>query len=131
MRASRSGCSSSGSSWAGRHGSRGGALGNQPVAQRQRGPDVVLVVGGDAFEDGGVGCGHVELVLDDGGSTLVDVVAASVVGEALHVLQAVGLRSDLDGVAHDRIEVDEETGLDHVGQHRFTDTVFSRQTLEG
>ena len=109
----------------------GGAQGDQPVAQGQGGADVVLVVRRDALEERGVGRRHVVLVLDDGGRTLVDLVAPLVGGQTFEVFEAVGLGPGLDRVAHHRVEVDEEARGDHVQQGRLTDAVLGRQALEG
>ena len=79
----------------------------------------------------GSGACHELLVLDDGGRTLVDLVAALVTGQALEILQPVGLRADLDGIADHWVEVDEESRGHHLGQRRLTDTVIGGQALQG
>ena len=78
-----------------------------------------------------VGRRHVALVLDDGGRTLIDVVAPLVGGQPLEVLEAVGLGPGLDRIAHHRVEIDEESRGDHVQQNRLTDAVLGREALEG
>ena len=106
------------------------AVGDQPVPQGQRGPDIILVVGGDAVELARVVVGHKSLVLHDGGRALIDVVSPSVAGEPLEVLETVRLGAGLHGVAHDRQEIDEESGLDKVGQRHLAHAVVGGEPLE-
>ena len=100
-----------------------GAVIDQPVAHRHRGAHVVLVVAGDPVEAGLILVLHPVLVLDDGAGATVDVVAALVVGEALDVLQAVRLDTDLHRAGHDREQVDEQPGGDLTLEFQLGDAV--------
>ena len=112
-----------------RHPSR--AVVDQPVADRQRGADVVLVVPGDALQARAVAVAHPVLVLDDRAGAAVDVVGALVAGEPLDVLQSVGLHADLQGAGDDRVQVDEQPAGDEGFDLLFDDAMRFGQALQG
>ena len=85
---------------------------DEPVADRHRGAHIVFVVAGDPVETSLVVILGPVLVLDDGASTLVDVVAAFVVGQLLDVLETIRLDTHLHGAGDDREQIDEQTGVD-------------------
>ena len=108
----------------------GPPLVQQPVADRMRRPDVVLVVGRDGVERVLRPVLHPALVLQHRAGTRVDVVAALVARQALDGFEPVGLGADLHGVAHGRQQVHEGAGLDEVRQHHLGDPVLFDQRFQ-
>jgi hypothetical protein len=106
-----------------------GPLLQQPIAQRPRGANVVVVVARDVLEQRRTARLHPLLVFDDRAGAPFDVARAGEAGQLLKILQTVRLGPHAQGVAGHDEEVDEETGLDQFGEQHLVARP-TRQALE-
>ena len=86
----------------------------QPVAQRERGRAVLLVVGRDRVEDRPVARLDVALVLDDRGAAVLDLRAALEPEEGFHLLEPVAADRCEQAALDDLVEVDEDAAAEQV-----------------